>query len=965
VAVAAWTWYHIDRDRRTSLAHWDARIASIAEDRARLVGDWLRAHRADAEILALHPAVRTLLGGDGQRHEAAIAHLDRAAAASGHVGVWLFDQRGKPLARSTRVEDPGPDAVAWAVAVLGSRRPAIDLPEQGGARRLLVAVPVPPDGADRDGGRAPLGVVTVVMRAETALYPLLAERPGSSATGESLLFALEGDQEYLSPLRQPTAGWGAVARSVHALRDRLRLDDTGGARVAEVNDYRAVPVLAAVRPVDGTAWGLVLKVDRAEALADFLRAGQLAGAAAAFLLLALAGVLVTLWRERERVRLTRLRMEQERALFNLRGYAEKVVASVPSGLLVLAPDLRVVSVNPAFLETFGLVHQDVAGRHLHDVIWAESLAARARAVVETGVPQHGVLMDLHVGRGHETRPALMTLTGLRMAGEEPGHVLLIVQDLTEVEQREAARRASEQRFHELVQGLDAIVWEADAATLRYSFVSQPADRILGYPLARWREDPDWAWARVHPADRERVAHTSSDAIARGADHGYEYRALAADGRELWLRDIVHVVRDADGRAVQLRGLTVDVTDRKRQDEALRQAEDQLRQAQKMDAIGQLAGGIAHDFNNLLMVMRGDSDLILRRLDGDHPLRQNAEGIRDAADQAAALTRQLLAFSRKHVLAPAVLDLNTVVSSIQKMLERLIGETITLVTALGADLGRIQADPGQVEQMVLNLVVNARDAMPEGGTLTIRTANAAMDEREARRRGGVRPGEYVLLEVADTGIGMDAHTREHLFEPFFTTKSEGKGTGLGLSTVYGIVNQAGGHIRVESELGRGTTFAVLFPRLPAAMAAAPPPPPSAAGASPRPGRRGETVLLVEDAGRVRAVVREILETEGYRVLEARHGPEALRIAAEHAGPIHLLVTDVVMPHMSGRELARRLGAQRPAIPVLYMSGYTDDALERHDLAGPGQAFLAKPFTPDALGALVRRLLDAPQAATRVP
>jgi CheY-like chemotaxis protein len=394
----------------------------------------------------------------------------------------------------------------------------------------------------------------------------------------------------------------------------------------------------------------------------------------------------------------------------------------------------------------------------------------------------------------------------------------------------------------------------------------------------------------------------------------------------------------------------------------------------MDAIGKLAGGIAHDFNNLLMVMRGDSDLILRRLDPDHPLRDNAEGIRDAADQAAALTRQLLAFSRKQVLAPAVLDLNTVLASIQKMLERLLGETITLVTILGRNLGRVQADPGQVEQMILNLAVNARDAMPEGGTLTARTANVTLGEREARQRGGVRPGDYVLIEVTDTGIGMDAGTRAHLFEPFFTTKAEGKGTGLGLSTVYGIVNQSGGHIQVESAPGRGTSFVVFFPRVAAgveearragggepAEASAHRAPAAAREASPA---RGETLLLVEDAGRVRAVVREILEMQGYRVLEARHGADALRVSAEHAGRIDLLVTDVVMPQMSGRELARRLTALRPGLRVLYVSGYTDDAIVRRGRASAGSAFLAKPFTPDALADLVRRLLDAAPAPNGV-
>ena len=307
--------------------------------------------------------------------------------------------------------------------------------------------------------------------------------------------------------------------------------------------------------------------------------------------------------------------------------------------------------------------------------------------------------------------------------------------------------------------------------------------------------------RIHPDDRDRVMTTCREAVARGLDHELEYRALTADGREVRLRDIVHVRLGPSGRAIQLRGVTVDLTEHQRAEEALRQTEEQLRQAQKMDAVGKLAGGIAHDFNNLLMVIRGDSDLILRRLSPEDPLRAHAERTREAADQAATLTRKLLAFSRKQVLAPAVLDVNRIVDGLHTMLDRLLGETIQLVTVTAPNLGSVMADPGQVEQILLNLAVNARDAMPDGGRLTIQTANS----HGRRGRGGAdrarRRARYVMLEVKDTGVGMDADVKAHLFEPFFTTK-EGKGTGLGLSTVYGIVNQSGGHIRVDSELGQG-------------------------------------------------------------------------------------------------------------------------------------------------------------------
>ena len=549
------------------------------------------------------------------------------------------------------------------------------------------------------------------------------------------------------------------------------------------------------------------------------------------------------------------------------------------------------------------------------------------------------------------------MTPIRMGDDVPPELLLVIEDLTEEERLQAARQESEERYRDLIQGLDAIVWEADARTLTFSFVSGRAETVLGYPVERWLREPDFWARRVHPEDRDGVMRVYREALAGGRDHEFEYRAVAADGREVWLRDIVHVVRDTDGQPVTLRGLTVDLTELRRSERALHQSEEQLRQAQKMDAVGKLAGGIAHDFNNLLMVIRGDSDLILRRLSPEDPLRAHAERTREAADQAATLTRKLLAFSRKQVLAPTVLDVNRIVGGLHTMLDRLLGETIHLVTVAAPNLGSVRADPGQVEQILLNLAVNARDAMPDGGRLTIQTADRTVGEAEAARN-GLKPGPYVMLEVKDTGVGMDADVKAHLFEPFFTTKDHG--TGLGLSTVYGIVNQSGGHIRVDSEWGKGTTFRVFLPRVEVASrtGAAAETTVTATGAPPH-RSRGETILLVEDAERVRAVVREILEMQGYEVIEARHGAEALALEAGHKGPIHLLITDVVMPEMSGRELAQRLVPLRSEMNVLYISGYTDDAIVRHGVLEAGMAFLPKPFTPDALAAKVREILNTPR------
>lgn len=389
-------------------------------------------------------------------------------------------------------------------------------------------------------------------------------------------------------------------------------------------------------------------------------------------------------------------------------------------------------------------------------------------------------------------------------------------------------------------------------------------------------------------------------------------------------------------------------------QALRSTEWQLIQSQKLEAVGRLAGGISHDFNNLLTVILGYSDISLRQLSQDHPLRRNLDEIVRASERAASLTRQLLAFSRKQVMQPKVFGVNSVVIELEKMLRRMIGEDIELRVSLHPDLENIKADPVQLEQVIMNLVVNARDAMPKGGKLTIETSNVYLDQTYAKDHMSVEPGNYVMIAISDTGCGMDKETRQRIFEPFFTTKDQGKGTGLGLSTVYGIVKQSGGNIWVYSEENRGTTFKIYFPqvteeaeeyRRPAIRIEAP--------------RGSETILLVEDADWVRQLARQVLERSGYRVLEANNADAAINIIeTSHNGKsIDLVLTDVIMPGMSGNDMSKQLLAKQPGLPVLYMSGYTDDAIVQHGVLEPGINFIQKPFTPDALALKVREVLDA--------
>jgi len=423
-----------------------------------------------------------------------------------------------------------------------------------------------------------------------------------------------------------------------------------------------------------------------------------------------------------------------------------------------------------------------------------------------------------------------------------------------------------------------------------------------------------------------------------------------DGSTKWTETQMSFIRDGTGRPVGILGTARDITERRAAAESQAHLEEQLRQSQKMEAIGRLAGGVAHDFNNLLTVITGRTSMLLDRARMNDRERQDLEIVLEAGERAAALTRQLLAFSRKQILQPRVLDLNGVIKGLAPMLQRLIGEDVELGIVSRAPESAVLADPGQLEQVVMNLVVNARDAMPQGGRLTLETGNVELDEAFAREHVGVQPGPHVRLAVNDTGVGMDAATRARIFEPFFTTKPEGKGTGLGLATVFGIVAQSGGTIWVESEPGRGTTFTIYLPRVRVTTA------PASPVASAQAPRGTETVLLVEDDDGVRFVGEDALRRLGYHVLPARNGEEALRASAAHAGRIAILVTDIVMPGMSGPDLHARLAVERPDMKVLFLSGYAPDAVVRNRILDPSTAFLEKPFGPEALARKVRHTID---------
>jgi PAS domain S-box-containing protein len=539
-------------------------------------------------------------------------------------------------------------------------------------------------------------------------------------------------------------------------------------------------------------------------------------------------------------------------------------------------------------------------------------------------------------------PAEMTVAIL-----PDGGTVCVCRDLSQRERAEKARAEAEAKYRTLVEQVNAITYIAEIGIDgQWYFVSPQVESILGYTPEEWLAIAhDWA-ARIHPDDLDSVI-AAEEACKKGLPFQAEFRLKRKDGREVWLNDTAVVVQGNNSRPV-MEGIMVDITERKL-------LETQLQQSRKMEAVGRLAGGIAHDFNNLLTIITGYTDLALTRPSVPLQLRSDIERIENAAARAAALVRQLLAFSRKQVLQPKTLDLNAIVVNLDKLLRRLIDDHIEMITRVRDDLGKVKADPAQIEQVIMNLVVNARDAMPKGGRLILETCNVDLDSAYAIEHVSVKPGRYVMLAVSDTGTGMDAETVAHIFEPFYTTKESGRGTGLGLSTVYGIVKQSGGYIWVYSEPGKGSSFKVYLPRVEELVEQEP------AKQVPFVEHRGtETVLVVEDEEAVRDLVRTILSGQGYQVLIALDPHDAEEIALQFPAEIHLLLTDVVMPGASGRELASRIVGLRPGIRVLYMSGYTENVITSGGMLEEGLAFLQKPFSPAVLVQKIREVLSRTSA-----
>jgi PAS domain S-box-containing protein len=643
--------------------------------------------------------------------------------------------------------------------------------------------------------------------------------------------------------------------------------------------------------------------------------------------------------------------QAEQALAESEARLRAIVELAPDAILVVSKQGRILEVNEAACRQIGYTREQLLQLKIFDIVapqFAARAAARQRGEVPSGTYEGGYLR----ADGVEV-PIELSITDIVFRGEPA--FLEITRDISERKRAERALRestadlaAAQQLAH-----IGSWQWDIQSDTLRWS---DETFRIFDLPREKQIKRRE-VLARIHPADRERLFAAQKDALSGAKEYDLEYRLCLPDSSDKVIYSQGAVLRKNDGTPVAMHGIVQDITERKRAEEERAKLHSQLLLAQKLESVGQLAGGVAHDFNNLLQVINGYSDLLLRKLKKGDPLREQVAEIRRAGEQGAALTKQLLVFSREQIVEPKPLDLNSLINDSKAMLQRLMGEDIEVETSLSLALGLVMADPGRLHQVLMNLAANSRDAMPRGGKFTIRTANVDISEAETAGSLGLTPGRFLLLQIGDTGSGIPKEFQERIFDPFFTTKGPGKGTGLGLATVYGIVRLSGGAIMVRSEPGHGTTFDILLPRAQVSVS-------DTAGAttSPRNLRGVETILVVEDRPEVRKLTIAALQDGGYQVLEAAEGSEALLVAERHPGPIHLLLTDVIMPHMTGKELAEQLRRSRPEIKVLYMSGYTADVISSRGLLSSGERYIAKPFSLSSLLQKVREILEPPASAS---
>ncbi|MBN9663763.1 MAG: PAS domain S-box protein [Acidobacteria bacterium] len=924
-------------------------LASIAKEKANLISVWRDERIADASAAAaaaaMMPSVKNLLVGHASPAERAVllAWLEALRSNYGYAHLSLADLEGRPLIEVGRAEATRTQLAAAANEAAASKTPVFrDFDAYGNEQSPHVGVSA---ALAPSPGAAARGVLLMEMDPETHLIPLIQSWPTSSPTAEAVLLRREGSEVVLlTQMRQQP-----VSKMTRAPVERFTGKNVrpvaGVPGTGEIFDYMGVPVVVAWRMVRGTNWVVASKVDAAEVFAPLNSQARLLGLILAALVLAGATTGIVIWRNQQALHYEQ-QLESARALRSATDMLHAIVDSAPTAIMTLNPERVVTSWNRAAERVFGWSAEEVVGRQLPIVPAAHDSLFKMQFQQVLGgetVERREVYRKRKDG---VEIPLELTAAPLRSAdGSTPGAVALML-DLSAQKLAEGSLQEIKDRWQFALEGAEEGVWDWNVESGKV-YYSRRWKEILGYQEHEISDSVEEWTGRIHPDD----AAANMEAVERHfrretPAYQFEYRARRKDGKYAWLagRGKVIVWSD-DGRPLRFVGTKVDMTHRK-------ELEERLRQAQKMESVGRLAGGVAHDFNNHLTVIEGYSEMLLSQLPEGSPYLAYVTEIRNAGQRAGLLTRQLLTFSRQQLPDTRPLNLNDVIRDLEKMLRRLIRSDIEFTTVLAPELQTVRADATQIQQMLMNLVVNARDAMQDGGKLIIESSNVVLTEAYSSGQQPVRPGEYVLLTVSDTGCGMDEETMRQIFEPFFTTKPSGEGTGLGLCTVFSIVQQLGGWIWPYSEPGKGSTFKVYLPvdGRPGEKDERPAKPAQVAGT--------ETILIAEDHDQVRGFSESVLRALGYEVLTARDGEEALKVALEHTGPLHLLLTDVAMPRMNGRDLARNLSERKPGLKVLFISGYTANVMAQQDMVEAGLEFLPKPFTPDQLGDKVRSILGPP-------
>ena len=947
-----------DRQRKEVEAH----LRSIGTLKARQIADWRSERVADAAVLMerlhLSASVERFLSSSDEREASEILRRLRTVKERYHYAdIILVDLEMKPrLSLYPGVMNTHKGYIPYIRTAIAERMPAwtpIVVEPDYPVSHLSLVVPL----FSKDDGNTPIGVLIMVCDATEYLFPLIQSWPTPSRTAETLLVRKIGEEVlFLNELRHRE-----IAASL--LRIPLSRADLPAAKavsgeegVVMGRDYRGVEVVSFIIPIADSPWFMVAKIDRAEAFAEWHTRSMLL----LLLMLVTTGLVVVIGIVlRQRLLKARYRelYQAETALSNVLERQAITLKSIGDAVIATDSEGRVELMNPVAERLTGWRFEEASGRPVTGVFKIISEGERGRVAdpvlrvlkegVVVGLANHTLLIAKD-GREIPIADSCAPIKG--KSGETIG-VVLVFKDQTKERENQGALEESERKYRLLSDNsLDAI-WTMNLE-LEFTYISPAVETIIGYT------PEEWIGSRLpEHCDEEnfaKMAQMIGEEMAKGQEGSgvvFEAVMLNKGGDPIPVEIWGKIIYDENGEPAGLQGATRDITERKRAEKDQRELQEQLHQAQKIESVGRLAGGVAHDYNNILGVIIGYTELSLADVAQTDRIYHNLQEVLKAAYRSRDVTRQLLAFARKEVITPEVLDLNATVESMLNMIQRLIGENIKLVWRPGEDIWPVKMDPSQINQVLANLCLNARDAISNVGTISIETDKNCIDEAYRAHHREVVPGDYVILAVSDDGAGMDKDTQDMIFEPFFTTKEVGKGTGLGLSTVFGIVKQNNGFIYVYSELGKGTTLRIYLPRYRGRIVED-----QKEDVAEAPRAKGETVLVVEDESSILHLAEIILKRLGYTVVLADHPAEALRLAKAHDGDISLLITDVIMPGMDGRALTEKLQSLYPGIRCLYMSGYTADVIAQSGVLDPGIHFIQKPFNQRDLALKIREVLD---------